>query len=120
MLDYLKHSFFPNPRNVGRLLIGILFLVTGIKAAFGYQEFLGKVQNLRLPMPRALAMIAIGVKIIGGISVTFDLNAKLGRLPLIIFTSVVTYFMYNPFKDSSQIINFGKNMAIIGGLLLID
>lgn len=120
MFGYLRNSFFPSFKNVGRIILGGFFLAAGVQAAMGFQQFLGNVQNLNLPFPQALALIAIGLKILGGVSVTMNLKADWGRWILIFFTTIVTFLMHNPIRDPGQMINFGKNLAIIGGLLLIE
>lgn len=113
-------SFLPVPKNLGRLILGGFFLATGIQSALGFSNFSNTIQGLNLPFPQALALIAIAIKILAGLSVTLDFHTNPGKWLLILFTSIATFLMHNPVKDSSQMMPFAKNMAIIGGLFLIE
>lgn len=125
MFGHLAKSLFPTPKNLGRIILGAFFLITGVQSAMGFQTFSGTVQGLQifgknLPFPQALAAIAIGIKILGGVTLALDIKANWSRWFLIAFVLVATFFMHNPLKDSSQMVNMLKNMAIIGGLLLVE
>ena len=106
---------------LGRLMIAALFIIGGVLTAMNFRGFSQTIQQLRLPMPTVLAVIAILTKIVGGLLFTglipIPMGLTIGRLSLIVFTAIVTFLMHNPLKDSSQTQNFLKNIAIIGGLL---
>ena len=109
MLDYLLNTFLPTRENLGRLFIGGFFLAYGIKSALNIQDFQGMLSGINLPRPMALAFIAVGIKILGGISLVLNLQHNLGRWFLIFFTAIATFLMNNPIKDPKQFNNFGKN-----------
>jgi putative oxidoreductase len=117
--DDIMDSLRPSTINLGRVLLGLFFLISGIKAAMDFPSFLSLVDARNLPYPEYLAMIALGFKIIGGISLTGNIYVGWGRWLLIIFTIIATGLFHNPVLDPMQLNNFLKNMGIIGGLLLV-
>lgn len=117
--DQIMDSLKPSTTNLGRVLLGLFFLISGIKAAMDFPNFLALVSVRNLPYPEYLAMIALGFKILGGISLTGNIYVSWGRWLLIIFTTIATGLFHNPVLDPMQLDNFLKNIGLIGGLLLV-
>lgn len=117
--DQIMDSLRPSTMNLGRVLLGLFFLISGIKAATDFPNYLAIVNVTNLPYPEYLAMIALGFKILGGISLTGNIYVSWGRWLLIIFTIIATGLFHNPVMDPTQLDNFLKNMGIVGGLLLV-
>ena len=125
MFRHLVSSILPTRENIGRILIGGYFLISGIQSATGFQALVGSIQgiqimNKNLPMPQALAAIAIGMKILGGVTLALNIKANWSRWMLIIFLIGANFFAHNPVKDRSQLPKFLTNTAIMGGLLLVE
>lgn len=106
---------------IGRLMIASLFLVSGVMAAINFGGFTRTMREQGLPFPMIFAVLAILVQLIGGLLFTglmpIPMSMTTGRIALIVYTILVTYFMHNPMKDSDQMMNLLKSIAIIGGLL---
>ena len=117
--DQIMDSLRPSTMNLGRVMLGLFFLISGIKAATDFPNYLALVNVRNLPYPEYLAMIALGFKILGGISLTGNIYVSWGRWLLIIFTIIATGLFHNPVMDPTQLDNFLKNMGIVGGLLLV-
>jgi len=67
---------------------------------------------------------AIIFEVLGGLSVLLGFKARLGAIALIIFTIPAALIFHNfwafeGMEQQTQMIMFMKNLAIIGGLLLI-
>jgi len=109
---------------VGRVLLTLIFLV----AATGkLLDFNGTVQHLAskgVPLPQFLLAVAIALEIGGALLVLVGFHARLGALMLILFLIPTTFVIHNFWAvDGNQriveMLQFLKNMAILGGLLLI-
>ena len=104
---------------IGRSLLAALFVVTGIKGLFfDFNGFVGAVASKNLPFPVLTALIALIMKIVGGLLVMFNFYPKVGATTLIVFTVLATVLFHNIIVDPSELNNFLKNASIIGGLLL--
>ncbi|HEY4715730.1 MAG TPA: DoxX family protein [bacterium] len=103
----------------GRILLSIIFLMSGfgkIANAAGTQQFMSA---YGMPLTAFFMVCAIILEVAGGLSVLLGYKAKLGALALVIFLIPATLIFHTKFSDQIQMIMFMKNMAILGGLLLI-
>lgn len=109
---------------VGRILLALIFLMSGImkipnwEGTAGYMEFMG------MPMVTLFLIGAVVLEIGGSLSVILGYKARWGALALIVFTIPTTlifhaYWAVDPEQMQTQQIMFMKNLAIIGGLLVI-
>ncbi|MGB3511242.1 MAG: DoxX family protein [Microcoleaceae cyanobacterium] len=102
---------------IGRIFLSAIFIKSGIGKIFGgsatqqYMESAG--------VPGWLLIPTILVLLIGGISVLVGYKANYGALLLIGFLIPTTLIFHNVFTDPSQEIAFMKNLALIGGLLMV-
>jgi len=112
-------NFQPNQANLGRILLSSVFVLTGIKSAMNFQEMVGMVAGKNLPFPQVLAGIALAFKLLGGLSVFTNYQVNYGRWMLVAFTLAATVLFHNPINDPSQLTTALRNVAVIGGLLLL-
>lgn len=102
---------------IGRIFLSAIFIKSGIGKILGgaatqqYMESSG--------VPGWLLIPTILVLLIGGISVLIGYKASYGALLLIGFLIPTTLIFHNVFTDPSQEIAFMKNLALIGGLLMV-
>ncbi len=108
------HTYAPV---VGRALIGFLFVVTGIFSAIGIDGTAGMIASVGFPASLALAYLVVAVKIGGGAALMIGWQVRYAALALIGFILLATIFFHLSFPG--EMVNFLKNMAIIGGLLLV-
>ena len=110
---------------VGRILIVILFALSGWEKLTGLEGTAGYIASKNLPMPMGLAVASGVVELAGAILVIVGYRARLGALALAIFTvlAAVLFHNYWTIEDaaarSMQYINFWKNVGLLGGLLMI-
>jgi putative oxidoreductase len=101
---------------VGRVLLGLLFLVAGVnKLMAGVDGTAGMIESAGLPLPVLLAWIAIAIEIIGGAALILGWKTKQAAGILAAFTVLITLIYHADFP--SQLNAFLKNAAIVGGLL---
>ena len=105
-------------QKIARILIATLFIVTAINGFFGFNNF-SKFVGTKLPYPAFLAVLALTLKLVSGTMLALDVQRKYATLALILFMIIVTPLYHNPFQDKSQLTQLLKNVAILGGLILL-
>jgi putative oxidoreductase len=101
-----------------RIFIGSLFIITALHGFTHFSQF-SKFVATQLPAAMFLAAVGLSVKLLGGLAVVSGFAVGEGAAALIAFMTIVTP-IYHPFwNDPSQLSDFFKNLAVIGGLLLL-
>ena len=104
---------------IARLLLSAIFLISAfgkISNFSGTQQYMA---SYKMPLTGFFLVCAIILEIFGGLSVLLGFKAKLGAIALIIFLIPATLIFHTKLSDQIQMIMFMKNMAILGGLLLL-
>ncbi len=109
---------------VGRLLLAALFLPAGISKIGGFAGTAGYIASKGLPLPEVGAAIAVVVEILGGLALILGFGTRLAALVLALFTLVASVFFHNywgvPAEQAfMQQLLFYKNIAVVGGLLVL-
>ncbi|HEX2842237.1 DoxX family protein [Hyphomicrobium sp.] len=105
---------------VARLLIAPLFIVFGFEKITGYASSAGYMEAYGLP--GILLPIAIAAELGGGLAILFGFFSRWAALALAIFcvvTALVFHTAWSGDGGQGQFINFMKNLALAGGLLLL-
>lgn len=120
-----------NIRQIAILLLVNIFFSSSYNKITNFNSTLIGIEKKGLPFPQLALLGAISFQLIGLIGILLkefklvDNSFKYykylqySKYFLIVFTILATYFYHNIFTMENQNINFGKNMSIIGGLLLI-
>lgn len=108
----------------GRILIALIFVMAGFSKIGGFDGTVGYIASKGLPMPQLLAIGAILVELGGGILLIVGRNARLAAAALFVFTAMTALFFHNfwavpPAETQNQMINFMKNISMMGGLLFV-
>ena len=109
---------------VGRVLLGVLFLPAGLMKLMAFAGTAGYIASAGLPLPEVGAAIAIVVEIGGGAALLAGFHARLAAQVLAVFTLVATVCFHNFWAVPAdqafvQQLMFFKNIAVIGGLLML-
>jgi len=105
--------------DIGRMLISIIFLgsaATKIADPAGTQAYMAA---YGLPMTGVLLFGAIATELAGGLALLLGLKARSAALALMGFLTVATLVFHTELGDQQQLLHFLKNVAVIGGLLLV-
>jgi putative oxidoreductase len=105
---------------IARTFLAIIFVRAGFDKAF--LDFAGTQQQMAdagIPIPFIVLIFTIAFQILGGISLIVGYKAKIGAILLIIFLIPATLVFHNPIVDPTQMTDFMKNLAILGGLLMV-
>lgn len=101
------------------MLISIIFLgsaATKIADPAGTQAYMAA---YGLPMTGVLLFGAIATELAGGLALLLGLKARSAALALMGFLTVATLVFHTELGDQQQLLHFLKNVAVIGGLLLV-
>lgn len=105
---------------LARLLIAPLFIVFGFEKIAGYASSVGYMEAYG--MPGILLPLAIVVELGGGLAILLGVYARWAALALAgfcIFTALVFHTGWFGDGGQGQFINFMKNLAVAGGLVLL-
>jgi len=105
--------------DIGRILLSIIFLgsaATKIADPAGTQAYMAA---FGLPMTGVLLAGAIATEVVGGLALLLGLKARRAALVLTGFLTVATLVFHTNLGDQQQLLHFLKNLAIIGGLVLV-
>jgi putative oxidoreductase len=109
---------------VGRALVGVLFLASGINKILGFGYVAGWMNSLGIPAAGLLLAGAILLEIGGGLALVTGVRTKYAALALALFTVPVTLIFHgfwhaDAAEFQNQLNHFLKNVAIFGGLLAL-
>jgi len=103
----------------GRILIALIFLMSGIEKFTHYSGTLGYMTQAGLPFPRVLLVVSGVVEIGCALAIVIGWKTRLAALGLVIWMIPVTLIFHNPAGGQEAMIHFMKNLAITGGLLVL-
>lgn len=107
---------------LGRLLFSLIFLTAGLnhfaKQTIAYAASQG------VPMAAVLVPLSGLIAIVGSLSILFGYRAKIGAWLIVLFLIGVTplhkfWGISDPMAQQIQMVMFMKNLAMLGGALLI-
>lgn len=104
-----------------RIFLSVIFLRSGIGKILDFAGTQQQIASQGIPLALAglLAVGAIIFELAGGLSVLLGYKARWGAIALIIFLVPTTLIFHTNFAEEMQVIQFLKNVAILGGLLMV-
>ena len=111
--DHIISKYVPL---VARLLIGLLFLMTGISKIMDIKLTQMDMSQMGLTYTGFFIVIAIIIELIGSLSIILGYATRFSALTLSGYMIVLNLIFH---LDPSQHVIFMLNWAIIGGLLLL-
>ncbi len=116
---YMKMStaLLPWAPLIARILVGGMFLMSGINKLTDFANTVQFAQSVGLPSPELAIIIAIVAEVLGGLSVLLGYRIFWGGLILVLFTVATSVIFHADFGDQIQMILFTKNMGIVAALL---
>ena len=113
---YATRNHFPW---LSRILMSAIFIWSGIGKIMnpvGTQEYMSA---YGMKFTSILLIAAIAVEILGGLSLLLGIKPRYGAIALALFLIPATFIFHTDFSDQIQQIMFMKNLAILGGLLML-
>jgi len=102
---------------VGRVLIALIFIMSGISKISGFTGTQAYMESVGVPGILLPAVIA--VELLGGLAIVLGWHARLAAFLLAGFCLLAGFLFHANFGDQMQMIMFLKNMALAGGFLMI-
>jgi putative oxidoreductase len=119
-MNNISNSFYP----VGRALIGVLFLVSGINKVLGFSYVAGWMASSGLPFASVLLSATIVLEVGAGLMLVTGIQARLAAAALALFL-IPTTAIFHAFWSADaanfqgQLTHFLKNVAIFGSMLIV-
>ena len=109
---------------LGRILLSSVFVLSGISKITGFAMERGYVEAKHLPLPAVALTIALIIELAGGLAVLTGFATRLTAWILFLYLIPTTFLFHNFWAMSGMdrydnIVHFEKNLAIMGGLLLL-
>jgi putative oxidoreductase len=104
---------------LGRLLIALIFLLSGIGKIAAPTAIQGYISAAGLPAPLAAYAIAVVIEVGGGILLVLGFQTRIVALVMAVFTVATAASFHHNFADQDQMMHFLKNISMTGGLLQV-
>jgi putative oxidoreductase len=111
---------------LGRLMLSAIFLLSAVGNKIpNFAEVSGDMAANGVPAPNILLVGAILFLIVGSLSLLLGFHARWGAALLLVFLILATYYFHDfwTLEDAAakqeQMIQFMKNVALMGAMLLI-
>ena len=104
---------------LGRILLAVIFLLSGFGKLTAIAGTAGYFGSLGLPAPTATAVVVGLIELLGGLAILVGFQTRIAAWVLAIFTIATALVAHTGWADQNQMIHFLKNVAITGGFLLL-
>jgi putative oxidoreductase len=102
---------------VGRVLLAIMFLVSGIPMLLAPGGFAGFMGSIGMPAPMLVTWLVIALKVLGGIAIVIGFQTRYVAYAFAAFC-VATAFIGHFSPEEMTV--FWKNIAVAGGFLALS
>ena len=109
---------------VGRILISVIFLLSGIVKVMNFNGMVAFMASKGVPMPNVMIAGALIVEILGALCLITGFQTRIASLIMFLYLIPTTLMFHNfwtmqgAMRTDNQV-NFLKNLAIMGGLLMV-
>ena len=104
---------------VGRLLMSLIFILSGIGKLAAPAATIGYIASTGLPLPTLGYAAAVIVELGGGLLLLAGYQTRIVAAVLALFALVTAVIFHHALGDQNQMIHFMKNLAMAGGLLQV-
>ncbi|MEE9404633.1 MAG: DoxX family protein [Algisphaera sp.] len=110
---------------LGRICIALIFLLSAVGNKIpNFNGVAGAMASKGVPYPKVALVGAIVFLLVGAVSIIAGFRTRIGALLLLIFLGLATFYFHDFWNltgddRGTQQIQFMKNMAIGGGLLML-
>jgi putative oxidoreductase len=109
---------------VARVLLAVIFIYSGFGKITGFAGAAAAIAGKGLPLPEVMAAGAIAVELGGGLLLLLGWKARWAALVIFLFLIPTTLLFHDfwaspPAQVNAQRTNFLKNLAIMGGMLMV-
>ena len=118
-------SSLQNPLSlIGRALLALLFIPAGFSKIGGFAGTAGYIASKGVPFPELAAAAAVGIELGLGLLLLIGWQTRWAALGIAFFTVVITFIFHNFWAVPAEQVmaqqqSFFKNIAVVGGLLMV-
>lgn len=108
----------------GRILLSVIFLISGFFKIGGYSQMVGYAAAKGLPLAGVAIACAAVLELVAGLAILVGFQTRIASWLLFLYLIPTTYYFHNfwaaqGMEQQTQMINFLKNTAIMGGLVIL-
>lgn len=116
-----SNSFTPL---AGRILMSVVFLISGFFKIGGYSQMVAYSGSKGLPMASVAIACAAVLELAAGLAIIIGFQTKIAAWLLFLYLIPVTFFFHNFWamqgaEQQQNMIDFLKNVSIMGGLVIL-
>ena len=104
---------------LSRVLLALIFVMSGVGKLFDFAGTQEQMAAAGMPLTALFLVGAIVLEIGGGLSLLLGWKVRYGVAALVVFLIPATLIFHTNFAERAQMIQFMKNLAIMGGLLAL-
>src|SRR3989442_5101848 len=118
-------SYNPILPLVGRILVGLIFLVAGVRKVMGFAGTVAYLAKLGFPAPEVMAVIAIIIEIGGSILLIVGWRARWAAWLLVLFVAIAAFAAHplwglpHPGQFHNQMNHLLKKLSRLRGPLFV-
>ena len=110
---------------IARILMTMLFVISGYGKLTDFAGTVNYMQYVHAPLPQVAAVVAIVMELLVGLALLLGVRVRWLALAMLVFvagTSLIGHPFWTMTGDSRDLnqVQFLKNLAIMGGLLLLS
>jgi putative oxidoreductase len=110
---------------VGRVLLAAIFVTSGLAKIPGWDQTLVYMASQGMPAPALFLFPTIFIEVLGGLSILLGIKTRIGASILFLYLIPVTlvfhsFWLFGGIERQVQMVNFLKNLAIMGGLAILS
>ena len=102
---------------LGRLLLAVIFVLSGFEKLAGFGGTVGFMAHEGLPLPLLAAIVATFVECVGGVLLVVGWQTRLVGLVMAVWCIATALVAHSNLADQNMMIHFLKNIAMAGGFL---
>jgi putative oxidoreductase len=103
---------------IGRILLGALFIISGLQKIVAPAATAAYIES-STTLPGSLAVPTGIFELVAGALLAVGVMSRLVSIVLAVFTALTIMFFHNELTDPQQASQALKNVALIGGLLMV-
>lgn len=103
----------------GRMFLSVIFLLSAFMKLTHFSAQVAHAESMGVPVAGMAIILAALAELIGGLAILTGFKARAGAWLLFLYMIPTTVIFHTNFADQTQIVHFLKNLAIMGGLLML-
>ena len=110
-------TYIPYFSTLGRLMIALIFLLSGLSKVTAYESTQGYM--VAMGMPGTLLPLVIVFEVVAALAIILGFKTRISAFLLAGFSLFTALAFHADLGDQTQFIMFMKNVAIAGGFLFL-